>query len=297
MASKEVQIRAKRSKSSVIPEFIRDEAILRISSVYKFGSPLRGLNDEEEKQFLPLITPLDPAAKTWRQDANRWWSELTIKVPTDGIELETGVDEAGHPLNVLDYIKYRFALAHPLVAPSLEELADKGTYRFFINDPEVTEAKKHTSVELKAQAYAVFSKIKATKAGSLSFGRILRLNGLNPDRMTEAAIETASANFLEATPAKFIRFAESKDLADTALIEELVDQQVLRKLGTIYQFGDVRIGDSLDEAVAYIGSAKNSKNLVTMLARLQEKRKSLGLKSDDLKERLGIKEEVLEPAE
>lgn len=292
MPSKEVQLRAKRSKTSVIPEFIRDEAVNRISSVYKFGAPLRGLDEDEEKKLLPLISPLDPDAKTWRADANRFWAELTIKVPSDGIELETGVDDKGHPINVLQYIQYRFAMAHPLVARSEEELPKKSTYRFFINDPDLMVAKKHTAVELKAQAYALFTKIKASSASDLSFGRILRLNGLNPDRMSSVAIETSVANFLEATPAKFIKIAESADLADTALVEEMVDQQVIRKLGTIYQFGDVRIGDTLDEAVAYIGSAKNSKNLVTMLSRLQEKRKVSGLGSEDLKSRLGIEEPV-----
>jgi hypothetical protein len=279
-----------------------DDAITRISSVYKFGAPLRGLEPEEEKKLLPMVSNLDPEASTWRHDANRFWAEVSIKVASDGVELEAGVDEHGMPLKPLDYIQYQFCLRHPLVAADEDELKKKASYRFYIYDPDRAVAKRHDSVELKATAYALFSKIKAAEDSSLSFSRILRLNGLNPDKMSLQALETSVANFLEATPAKFIALAEDRDLADTALIEEMVDQNVLRKLGTVYLFGDIRIGDSLAEAVAYIGSAKNSKHFVTMLAQLQEKRKATGLSVSDIQERMGVKpatpaEQVLEQTE
>lgn len=288
MPSREIQIRCKKSKSSVLPDFILDDAINRVSSVFKFGAPLRGLEEDEEKKLLPLITPLDPDSKTWRADANKFWAELVIKVASDGVELKIGLDKKGNPENVRDYIKYRFCMAHPLVARNEEDLKKKSTYRFYIYDPEEVIIRKHSSIELKASAYARFSQIKSGAESELVFGRILRLNGLNPDKMSVEALETSVANFLEATPQKFLTIAGNHDLADTALVEELVDQNVLRKLGTIYQFGDIRIGDTLDEAVAYIGSQRNSKHLVTMLARLEEKRKAVGKGVDDLKLRLGV---------
>ena len=49
-------------------------------------------------------------------------SSMTIPVGFTGVKLEVGLDEDGKPISIMDYLKYKFALKHPHVALTEDEM-------------------------------------------------------------------------------------------------------------------------------------------------------------------------------
>ena len=113
--SKKVYLRQKEILNH-LPKAVRAEAVMRISSVYVNRQPLKGFTLEEEKKYLVGILDVNPDHVDWPKHSKQFWAELTIPVGFTGVELEISTDKDGKPVNIMDYIKYRFALKHPHVA-------------------------------------------------------------------------------------------------------------------------------------------------------------------------------------
>ena len=265
--SKKVYLRRK-DLDNHLPEAVRAEAVMRISSVYVNRQPLKGLTPKEEKKYMQELLDVSPEHVEWPKHSKQFWAELTIPVGFTGVELEIGTDKDGNPLQIMDWIKYRFALKHPHVALTKEEMDGDFDKRFYIQDLARDDKVKNNMIQLKKDADKEF--IKAS-SNPKSMSRILRLmSNTNPDRMTSEQIENSLYEIKNTSPKKFVRIARDQNLELKAEIEELVSAGVLRKIGNQVIFIDEVLGDTVDDTVVHLKDKKNSGKLTLLRAKLKE---------------------------
>ena len=251
-----------------LPKQVRAEAVLKLSSVYVNRQPLKAFSKEEEIKYMEGYLDVSPEHVDWPKHAKRFWAELTVPVGFTGVELEIGTDENDKPLNIEDFIKYRFALKHPHVALTKDEMDRDFGKRFYIQDLSRDDKAKNNKIQVKKDADKEFIKVSSDKK---NMKRILRLLAeTNPERLTDEQVENQLYELKDKSPLKFLKIATDKNLELKAEVEEMVTAGVLRKIGNQVIFIDEIIGDTLDNSVVYLKDKKNSSTLTVLRAKLKE---------------------------
>tara|TARA_R110000850_G_scaffold14009_3_gene44871 strand:- start:3032 stop:3844 length:813 start_codon:yes stop_codon:yes gene_type:complete len=265
--SKKVTIRQKELLNH-LPKAVRAEAIYKLSSVYVNRQPLKGFTTKEEKRYMEGILDVNPEHNDWPKHSKQFWAEMTIPIGFTGVELEIGMDDDENPISIMDYIKYRFALKHPHVAMTKEEMDSNFEKKFYIQDLTRDDKVKNNKIQLRKDADREFIKISANEK---SMARVLRLmSSANPDRLTQDQIENSLYELKNENPKKFIRIVTDKNLELKSEIEEMVSAAVLRRIGNQVIFIDETLGDTLDDAIVFLKDKKNSGKLSILRAKLKE---------------------------
>ena len=265
--SKKIFIRRK-DLDGHLPKAVRAEATMKLSSVYVNRQPLKGFGPEDEKKYLNGILDVAADHVDWPKHSKKFWAELTIPVGFTGVELEIGKNEDGSPLSIMDYIKYNFALRHPHVALTKEEMNKEFNKRFYIQDLTREDKVKNNSIKLKKDADKEFIKISSDKK---KMAWVLRLmSNTNPDIMSREQIENTLYDLKEKDHRRFFKIATDKHLSMKAEVEEMVSAGVLRKIGNQIIFIDEILGDTIDDTIIHLKDKKNSGKLTILRAKLKE---------------------------
>ena len=265
--SKKIFLR-RREINNHLPKAVRAEAVMKLSSVYVNRQPLKGVTPKEEKELMIGILDVSPEHVDWPRHSKQFWAEMTIPVGFTGVELEVGVNEDGSPISIMDYLKYKFALKHPHVALTKEEMDQDFAKRFYIQDLTREDRVKNTAIQFKKDADREFIKLSSNPK---NMKRVLRLlSDINPDRMTEEQIENSLYELKNSKTKQFLKIAKDKNLELKAEIEEMVTASVLRKIGNQIIFIDEVLGETLDDAVVFLKDKKNSGTLTILRAKLKE---------------------------
>ena len=265
--SKKIFLR-RREINNHLPKAVRAEAVMKLSSVYVNRQPLKGLSPKEEKELMEGILDVSPDHVDWPKHSKMFWADMTIPVGFTGVELEVGVNEDGTPISIMDYLKYKFALKHPHVALTEEEMNGDFSKRFYIQDLSREDKVKNTQIQFKKDADKEFIKLSSNPK---NMKRVLRLlSDSNPDRLTDEQVENALYEIKNSKTKKFLKIAKDKNLEIKAEIEEMVTASVLRKIGNQIIFIDEVLGDTLDDAVVFLKDKKNSGTLTILRAKLKE---------------------------
>ena len=265
--SKKVTLRQKEVLNH-LPKEVRAEAIFKLSSVYVNRQPLRGFTGEEEKKYLQSQLDVAPDHVEWPKHTKEFWTNLTIPVGWTGVELEVGMNDSGEPLQIMDWIKYNFALKHPQVALDKEEMDRSDLKRFYIQDLTRDDKTKNNTIQIRKDADKEFIKISSDEK---AMKRVLRLmSNVNPDRLNLEQVENALYELKNKSPKKFFKFATDKNLELKAEIEEMVSAGVLRRIGNQVVFQDEILGDTLENTIIHLKDKKNSGKLTILRAKLKE---------------------------
>ena len=249
-----------------LPKEVRISAITKLGSVYIGRQPLKGVQGEEEKKFLNGVLDVSPDHVDWPKHVKKYWAEMSVKIPFEGVQLEVGLDKDGIPYNVDHYLKYRFAVKHPHVALTKEELA--GANRFYVHDENRDILKKNADIQSRKDADKEFIKLSTDEK---QMSRVLRLmSDINPDTLTREQKENTLYSLKESSPKKFTRLAKDKHLVLKAEIEELVSAGILRKIGNQIIYIDDVLGETLEDTIVYLKDKKNSGTLTVLRAKLKE---------------------------
>ena len=250
----------RRPNTTNLPDDVYVEAKRRIGSVYlKGGDILKGLTIAEQKKWLPEILGISPTEAGWAKQVRAYFANLTIEVPTEGVTLNISLDEEGNPINVVDYIKFRFAMDHPHV--STDESSSKG--RYFISDPQKEEAAAVADTRLRKDAYKQLILLGDDNDRAIL---VLKAFGVLTAGLSEQQVELELEDLLEEDPNEFIRVCTDKDLDSVALIWDCVEAGVLRKSGNTFLFGDEVLGEDMEQAIRFLKQKKNSTMLLDIKA-------------------------------
>lgn len=270
MASKTVSIMRAEDEVEHLPNAIQDQATKKLSSVFEHQKPLSGLSREDEEKYLSTILGISADHREFGQEVRTYWAEKSHKIPSEGMRLEVGTRN-GEPIDIEDWITYQWAKKHPLVANTKQEAAADPTIDFFIYDPERESRKESQKVQTRTQAYTELAKMKEDEDKMDLMIRVL--GDSRPDTMTEDQKMNTLDNLLSADPERFIEVANDENLEIQAEILEMLEEEVLRKVGNSIMYMDEVIGDTMEEAVTWFKNKRNSSDVNTLRAKLQEARR------------------------
>jgi hypothetical protein len=276
MKIREVQIRRREPKSH-LPVPVINNAIKKLGSHFVGQAPLRGLSKEQEEKYLPGILGIDADDREWSKTVTDYWAEFTISVPGEGVVLNISTLANGEPLNVRDWISYQWALKHKLVAANLSELRKDPRKMFYVYDPEEADKATNKQVISRMKAYQELIKLVGSKSedAKAKMGRVLRiLTGVNPERLTDEQVQNRLEQALTDDATAFYNVVTDKDLDIRAEIDEMLEYDVLSRIGNHLLFQDDIIGESMEEAIQYFKGKSNSQTVTILKAKLQESKKS-----------------------
>jgi hypothetical protein len=266
MSSKIVAIKRRRNTSN-IPANLYEESKKKIGSYFTpTGDIGSGLTIEEERKYMPRILGITASDVTYHKLVKEYFANLTVEVLAAGTSLEVGLDEEGEPLNLNDWLKYKFCAKNPEVAPD-EASSGSVKYMFFIHDATAKLEADFEQLKGKKDAYKEFIKLSANED---KLTMVMNVCGIDSSKMDEKTRELQMEKFVVDNPAKFIAILKDPNLEHKAFIENCVRHSVLRRVGTSILNGDERLGGTIDEAIEYFKDKTHSETVTVLKARLSE---------------------------
>jgi len=255
----------RRENTTNLPDDVYVEAKRRVGSVFdRQGNLVKGLSLDEQKKYLPNILGIGPADPGWSNAVRRFYAELTIEVPQNGIELDISLNEEGEPVAPLDYVKFRFAALHPHVAEAEDSIGIGTRYYFF--DPAKDEKIRVAETRQRKDAFKSLILICEDEP---KMDQVLRAYGKRITLQSQDQKELMLEELVDEDPAEFIRVCNDKNLEYVALINECLDTNVVRKSGNTYLYGDEVLGEDLEQTVRHLKLKRNSGMLQDIKAKLQ----------------------------
>lgn len=260
---------------------IRDEVTLKIGSQWKVGTRdiIRGLSPEEERRFLPKILGVGVSSEKWDEKCLLYWADFSIQIPNNdqGIILEagykierTGAGEEIVPINLDDYMKYKFCLENGKVAN--EDQDNPLVYDFKIVDLAKDEEAKEKIHTAKKSIETVYLKLIQSNDSKERLkidwiletiggpdGKGISIAGLS-DIQKEMKLEVIKNENLD----EFIKVVNDEDLQFKAVLRKAVSVGKLDIQGETYFYGNKAIGN-LNDTIGYFKNPNNIKDYQIIL--------------------------------
>ena len=182
----------------------------------------------------------------------------------------------GNPINIEDYLIWRYVLNYRHVANSIEDVNKSPNIRFYLHTQEEKERIKKQEFKTKQGAINAYIKFleKASKDDINDVLSIISPSSVK-DIVSNTDLEDKQAQIMEvviATPTKFVDIIKDKNLKTKALIERLIAFNVLKRLPSstvVVESADpsVTIGNNMDECVSFMLNEKNSVKINELTAK------------------------------
>ena len=278
--TRQVQIKPK-IPSTTIPKELHPEVRVRIGSKWKEGtrSPLMGLSPLERKFFLPEIIGIAPESNDWNDRVKKYYANLTVVLPPEGIKLNLSTGDDGSYAVPEDYVVFKQMLADKTVANSPEEMNQ--THSACIVDPERAKMLRMSLNNSIDELDRLYLKLLAKDDDKnykklKEINSILRLYNVNPEALTvdekimklrgykELSISSVQegVNLVE-TP--FYERATDDLLVDKAFVQTLVSKGAIVMQGTHFvdaSDNNLIIGKNLKDAALFMRDQNNSEHIV-----------------------------------
>ncbi len=239
------------------------------------GNVFRPLTYKEEDAWMPQILSMESKDIAFRKAVTEYYKNLRKKIQFEGVELEVGLDDAGNPYNLEDYILFKLCVGHPKTGKTKEEAFGNKLLDFYVEDPEAEDEANSNILEVETKAMVEFAKlvedenkldlvlrnviIKYPEIGSLTELLALKANKK----------QLKIGELIKRDAAYFLSIVNDKDLTFKAEIVSMVEAGILVKEGNRYLNGSSNLGD-LNGTIAFFKDNNNSMEYVTLQARLSE---------------------------
>ena len=259
-----------------------EQGIWKIGSSLKQNGPLRGLTFAEEARFLPSILGIANTSEKFSHACNDYWNKISTVVPSgEGLQLEVGWEwknEAdyndeknkeeslrtkGQPINMADYILYRYCLVYGRVANKEEDINKSSKIKFYLHTKEAKIKAEKAKNDVKKQAMKLYLELLGDRNKIMYILRVDDTN-LDIDTMDNDEIDIALNKFLENKPSKLIEIANNPDLSTLALIHEALRTNHLERMSNTetITYGTVVVGNTMKEAVTNLKSNTDNFKLI-----------------------------------
>lgn len=242
---------------------------------WRIGSSINTKNPpltvDEEKLYLPNLISVASNDTHFLAKKQEYWDNISVSIPEDGLELEIGFqyvdenDKVGSPINVADYVFYRYCLVYSRVANTSAERMKSDKIRFYIYDANIEAAAQMSKINLDDKAMDLYlSIIKGSSAeNKLRIDNILLSFDTDINGMSDTNKHLTLRNYASKESAKFVEIAgdkllEMKGIILTAVYKRVLDRQPLTE--TI-MYGVEILGNNLKEAAAKLMLPQYEKTL------------------------------------
>lgn len=217
-----------------------------------------GLVDEIEKKYAKSVLE----AKTSSRSGEEFDSierRLFNEKYQDRIRLESTRYLYGTPISIEDYILWRYCLVYKDVANRESDISRSKDIRFYIHDEEIELAIKEEQLRLQVKATTEFNKIFGETSKVKKIIKVA-IPGYKVAGKRDMSILMDLDAYVKTNPLNFLRILEDKELDMKAFIEDLLDNNMLRRLPnttTIVNSDNETIGNSITDVVIFFKQEHN----------------------------------------
>jgi len=216
------------------------------------------------------------------QRYEKWQASLVGKMPggTRRFKEDFSIrQEAGRPIDLNDYILYRYCLAYSIVALDIKYIDNSAKIRFYILDSSASLKLDHAKLIAKKDATIAFAELLGDRDRVGFVLAVMKKEITNVERMQKREFKVTTNDekdilldaVVSAYPTKFLAVVKDDNLVIEALVEQCVNYDVLRRIphtDTIFYGDNVKIGNNINEAVMFLKDEKNLESRQQIKARL-----------------------------
>jgi len=228
-------------------------AQLSQNGLYKTGLSLADQEHYEKQLNLPKGT-LSPRN-------SEFWGDMEVRLRNDKLTIFNIV-------NAYDELKFRMLQEHDKIANTEHDVVGNSTALFYIYDPEAASKIEDAKMEFEFAAMEAFHNTTVEERRGLL--RIYGKKGV--DSMSETMVKTELFKEVKKDFKEFIRLAKAKDTPVRALLQSLLEKDIIKKKGTYYYNGEDLLGGSTDEVVGYLSEIKNQAVRLALEGKLKPKK-------------------------
>ena len=281
-----------------------DDGIYNLSSTFdsKAREPLRGLTIAEEAILLPILIGTNNTGATYHKDVKDYWKGFSTPIETNGRTLEVGliyndskeiypftslddliqhqikaiVEKGAYPINLEDYILFRFAVKHSQVANDYDDIRKSpNKIRFYLASIDKEIKDKVSKAEKEDKAFELYLEIKKDEQ---KLEDILILFNVSVKNLSQDEKSLKLKEITKIDIDKFITIVSDKNLQLKAFIYRAVSYGIIDKIPNteIFNYVESRLGDTLNESVEFMKSTNPKNQLIyeqiytTLQAKMQE---------------------------
>lgn len=244
--------------------------------------PGTGLTLTEEDLLMPYVLDIQRDDRDFRSRCTDFFHAISIKIePVNihgdgGTKLEIGTENNDNPdlskdnlpLNVVDYIKYRFAISHPKVAISHDLGKGNKLKEYYIHNPTDVMKGNVKKTDMKNEAMGAYLGIHDKLNVVKQYLTLLNVNPANHPGQESVKLR----ELVDINPTNFLKVHDDKDKNIKFMLNQLESAGVLEMVGTRYLFKDSKeqLGSSLQDAIAYFKDEVNSQQVVIFKGQIQD---------------------------
>ncbi len=281
LMSHEVEIRRKPIATAYFKKNVEsiDEGSWKIGASIRHNSYLKGLTFEEEAKLLPGIIQVKPESEHWEAAVKNYWNNISVKVPEAGLKLEVGLKyknkddanrkENGIPINVNDYILYRYCLEYSHVANTIDLVGASPNIRFYIYDKNEEKKAKVSQLKVRNEAMKKYLDILGDRG---LVDDILSIYKFDTSKMEEDDKDIILETQVNDRPESFLAIIKDEILKYKSFVNKCLQRGKLSQIPNteVILFGTDPIGQNITEAAVFLKSSHpaNIKVYDTLVAQL-----------------------------
>jgi len=274
----------------VLPGEILEDMTQKVGgSLTSGGVPRSGLSPDEEKLYLPDVIGISTNSPTWNTEVRKYWNNITKIVPyPNGIELQIGMKETEiggkkttFPINLNDYVLWRYLMVYNQCANNKEESKKSNKIRFYLEDKQTEVDSQRRLIDIKNKASLEFIKVTQDERALddillLMFDYdetrvVSTYDSIDGLTISEKIIELDK--FVSQTPSVFYQKATDKQLVMKAFITRCISKGFLQKIPNtgIIVYDNEEVGVTIQDAVIFLtGTTAKAKQIYTnLIARMK----------------------------
>jgi len=269
---------------------------IKLGSSLKGDGPLRGLNREEEKKYLPSIINVYPEDHThWLTATSDYWSNIAVPIPSDeetenrdlrgkllrfvveftnkGIveqynessleDKATIIEKYGKVVEgVPNYVLFRYCLVYGRVANRFSDIGKSAKIWFYLYSKDQERKAKYNVFKERAKANRAFLDIMDDEK---IVNSLLRMFGTNPETLNTLEDKHLKLDeYIKDKPTTFLDFIKDKDLSIKSSIKRAVELGIIYnpQHTDSYYYGaehEVLLGNTLLDTVLFMKSTDEKK--------------------------------------
>ena len=219
-----------------------------------------GLSTEDEAHFEKELNLTKGTLSKRNAD---FWGDMEVRLRNDKLTIFNIV-------NAYDELKFRMLQNHDWIANTEHDVLGNSTARFYIYDPEAASKIEAAKMEFEFAAMEAFH--EATIEEKRGLLRVYGKRGV--DSMSETMVKTELFKELKKDFKEFVRVSKAKDTPTKALLESLIEKDIIKKKGTYFYNGEDLLGSSTDEVVSYLTDLKNQAVRLALENKLKPSKKA-----------------------
>ena len=285
--------------NSVIPEVVQQGSVPRIGSLLNSttGDVHTGLADTEIKTLMPELVSLDASDPSFGKAVKMWFADIEVRVPYEGTRLNITIGKDNKPVNVTDYVKWKYSLSMPYVAKdAFEANTNSRQYKFYIVDENEEIKKELDKSELEDKAVLAYarlaqftkpkegaSKEEIDKVNASNNNKIQKLSwvakatvdihGKGVDGVEVDTLKLIVRDVMKKEPAKFIEILNDSNLENNAFILDCIRYGMVEVHGTAIWCEGEELAPTQKLAAEKLFLPENSATLLKLKAKLREAHK------------------------